>query len=68
MKRLSLYFVAPRKISICEDQIPELSDRQVLVQSIVSLISHGTEMLVYRNQFPKDIPVDSTITYLHNNF
>jgi 2-desacetyl-2-hydroxyethyl bacteriochlorophyllide A dehydrogenase len=37
---------------------------QVLVQTVVSAISSGTELLIYRGQAPTDMPTDQTITAL----
>ncbi|MBL8092457.1 MAG: hypothetical protein JNJ43_19140, partial [Anaerolineales bacterium] len=48
----TLFFVAPQKIEIRETLLSPLKDDEVLVETICSAISAGTEMLVYRNQFP----------------
>lgn len=37
---------------------------EVLVESRVSAISQGTELLVYRGQVPRDLPLDATIASL----
>ncbi len=37
---------------------------QVLVQTVVSAISPGTELLIYRGQAPTDMRIDETITAL----
>jgi len=62
--RLSLYFVAPGQVALHEEWLPELTPGQVLVQTIVSAISAGTEMLFYRGQAPTDLSVDATISAL----
>ena len=41
---------------------------QVLVRTIVSAISAGTELLVYRGQAPSDMQVDESITALQGAF
>jgi 2-desacetyl-2-hydroxyethyl bacteriochlorophyllide A dehydrogenase len=41
---------------------------QVLVQTHFSAISPGTEMLVYRGQWPAGVPLDSTIEALAGGF
>lgn len=51
-KAKTLFFVAPKKIEIQEVELSSLKDDEVLVETICSAISAGTEMLVYRNQFP----------------
>jgi len=48
----NLFFTAPQKVEICESTLPVLKEDEVLVESICSAISAGTEMLVYRGQFP----------------
>lgn len=45
-------FTAPRQLEICETALPPLRDDEVLVESLCSAISAGTEMLVYRGEFP----------------
>lgn len=55
MKRQTLYFTAPRRVELREEMLPALTAGQVLVQTLVSAISSGTEMLVYRGQFPEQL-------------
>ena len=50
--RRTLYFIAPRQIEIRAEPLPDLKDDEVLVETICSSISAGTEMLVYRGEFP----------------
>lgn len=64
MKRLSLYFSDPRELTIIQDDLPPLQADQVLVQTILSAISPGTELLFYRAQFPRNLPVDEYIPAL----
>lgn len=68
VKRLSVCFNAPYQVSVSEDSMPELAAGQVLVQNMVSAISPGTEMLVYRGQAPTDMPLDATISALSGDF
>ncbi len=49
----SLVFVAPGEVEIRESPIPLLQNEQILVKTICSAISPGTEMLVYRGQFKR---------------
>jgi 2-desacetyl-2-hydroxyethyl bacteriochlorophyllide A dehydrogenase len=49
----SLFFTAPRKIEVQEIPLPQPKEDEVLVETICSAISAGTEMLVYRGQFPQ---------------
>jgi 2-desacetyl-2-hydroxyethyl bacteriochlorophyllide A dehydrogenase len=52
MKARTLLFTAPRQIEIRESDLPALKDDEVLVETRCSAISAGTEMLVYRGEFP----------------
>ncbi len=64
MRRQCLWLNAPYQIRICDEPIPELGADQVLVQTILSAISAGTELLFYRGQVPAGMPVDATIAEL----
>ncbi len=61
MKAKQLWFTEPCKVKIKEQELPEVSGDEVLVESILSGISAGTEMLVYRGQLPQDQPLDISI-------
>lgn len=50
--RKTLYFTAPREVELREESLPALKPDEVLVETVCSAISAGTEMLVYRGQFP----------------
>ena len=65
MKRQSILFTAPYELDIVAEKLPEPGAGEVLIQTRFSAISHGTEMLVYRGQFPADMAVDDTIPELH---
>ncbi len=52
MKAKTLYFIAPGQVEVRETALPALAPDQVLVESLFSAISPGTEMLVYRGQCP----------------
>jgi 2-desacetyl-2-hydroxyethyl bacteriochlorophyllide A dehydrogenase len=55
MECKKVYFTAPRQVEVRRSSLPPLSQGQVLVETICSAISPGTEMLLYRGQFPKDL-------------
>jgi 2-desacetyl-2-hydroxyethyl bacteriochlorophyllide A dehydrogenase len=57
VKRQSLVFTAPRRAELREEPLPPPGPGQVLVQTLCSAISAGTELLLYRGQFP-DAPGD----------
>ena len=68
MNRLAVYFTAPLEVAVREEPLPPPCAGQVLVETLVSAISPGTELLIYRGQFPTDIPVDDTISVLNGGF
>lgn len=68
MKRQAVYFTRPGVVEVREEPIPEPGEGQVLVQTLLSAISPGTEMLVYRGQFPSALAVDETIGSLSGVF
>ncbi len=68
MNRTSVIFEKPRKIGLREETIPPLRNGEVLVKTHRSGISPGTEMLVYRGQFPQNLPVDKNIPALNHDF
>ena len=68
MSRLSLCFTAPYRVAVEESSLPPLPDGKVLVKTLVSAISQGTELLVYRGQAPTDLSMDETIPALGGEF
>jgi 2-desacetyl-2-hydroxyethyl bacteriochlorophyllide A dehydrogenase len=67
MKRRSLFFISPRQVEVREEILPDPAPDEVLVETHCSAISPGTEMLVYRGEFP-DLPVDLKIESLSGDF
>jgi 2-desacetyl-2-hydroxyethyl bacteriochlorophyllide A dehydrogenase len=67
-RRLVLVFASPGSVRIEEEPIPEPQPGQVLVRARLSAISAGTEMLVYRGEFPTSMAVDTTISSLDRSF
>src|SRR2546423_11909118 len=59
--RRSLVFAAPGRVEMREEQMPAPGAGEALVESIVSAISPGTEMLVYRGHLPAGVALDATI-------
>ena len=51
-KVITLFFTGIKQVEICETDLPSLKENELLVETICSAISAGTEMLVYRGQFP----------------
>lgn len=68
MDRQALYFTAPRQVAVHREILPAPAFGQVLVKTIVSAISPGTELLIYRGLAPLDLARDETITALAGDF
>jgi len=68
MQRLAVEFSNPYQVKVVEEPFPEPARDQALVRTIVSAISPGTELLVYRGQWPENAPVDTTIQALAGRF
>jgi 2-desacetyl-2-hydroxyethyl bacteriochlorophyllide A dehydrogenase len=49
----SLIFTAPRRVEAHTIPLPSIKEDEVLVETLCSAISAGTEMLVYRGEFPQ---------------
>lgn len=64
MKRKSLFFIDKNKVAIREEELTGPTNNQVMIRSIVSAISAGTEMLFYRGQVSLDQSMDLTIKSL----
>jgi 2-desacetyl-2-hydroxyethyl bacteriochlorophyllide A dehydrogenase len=56
------------QVAVQEEDIPPLLPGQALVQTLLSAISSGTEMLIYRGQFPQDLDIDENIAALTGKF
>lgn len=66
--RLALSFEAPYRVAVREEPLSPPAAGQVAVETLVSAISPGTEMLVYRGQVPAEMPVDAAIPALAGGF
>jgi 2-desacetyl-2-hydroxyethyl bacteriochlorophyllide A dehydrogenase len=63
MNRKSLYYLNPFKIGIKTEKVAEPAADEVLVESLYSAISAGTEMLFYRGNHPPRLELD---THIHS--
>lgn len=68
MRGLALRFVEPRSVRIVEVDVPAPADGQVLVRTLYSGISGGTELLAYRGEIEPSLPLDETIGALSGTF
>jgi len=64
VRRRALVFTGPRRASVIDEELGPPAPGQLLVATRVSAISSGTERLVYRGDFPADLPLDDTLPSL----
>ena len=64
MKRRAVLFTAPGAVEVCTEEMAPPQGDELLVETVVSAISAGTEMLFYRGQVPAGMTVDTSISGL----
>lgn len=64
MRRQVLVFAAPFQVEVHDELLPEPTADQVVVATLASAISAGTELLLYRGLMPSSLPIDETIPSL----
>ena len=64
MKRRAVLFTAPGAVEVCAEEMAAPQGEEFLVETVVSAISAGTEMLFYRGQVPAGMAADSSIAGL----
>jgi 2-desacetyl-2-hydroxyethyl bacteriochlorophyllide A dehydrogenase len=68
MNATALRFVGPRQVELREVPVAEPADGEILVRTAYSGISSGTEMLAYRGEIDRDLPLDDTLGALAGTF
>ena len=68
MTRRSVVFAAPRRIEVANDDIPSPREGEVLVRTLVSGISAGTELHVYRGDISEGVLLDESLPSLQERF
>ena len=68
MSHAALVFAAPYRVEVQRSVLGSPGPGEALVKTLVSAISSGTEMLLYRGQMPGEMPVDESITALNGTF
>jgi 2-desacetyl-2-hydroxyethyl bacteriochlorophyllide A dehydrogenase len=68
MRALTLQFVAPRELALVEIDLPEPRSGELLVRTLYSGISSGTELLAYRGEIDPQLPLDEAIASLGGKF
>lgn len=67
-KRQSLFFTALKQVEIREEVFPEVNAGDLEVQNLCSLISAGTEMLIYKSEISNDLSLDESLPSLSGSF
>ncbi len=60
----SVYFTAPRTVEVRTEKLNLPTKDEVVVESNLIGISHGTELLVYRGEIPADMKADDSLPSL----
>ena len=68
MSHAALVFAAPFRVEVQRSSPGIPGPGEALVKTLVSAISSGTEMLLYRGQMPGEMPVDESIAALNGTF
>jgi 2-desacetyl-2-hydroxyethyl bacteriochlorophyllide A dehydrogenase len=68
MKARALFFTGPRAIEVRSIELPAPREDEVLVETELSAVSAGTELLVYRGQLAPGTRLDETIASLGEGF
>lgn len=66
MHRRSLYFTGPGEVELGRTSLERAPD-ELLVETRVSAISAGTELLIYHGEAPKELPADETLDALEGD-
>jgi threonine dehydrogenase-like Zn-dependent dehydrogenase len=64
----ALFHTAPRRVEIRELPAPRAAPGEVIVRTVCSGISTGTERLIFRGDVPEDVALDDTIKALAGTF
>jgi len=63
-QRRALVFRAPRDVAVVQESVPAPAPDEVVVRTIASGISPGTERLIYTGNAPQSLSVDATLRSL----
>jgi alcohol dehydrogenase len=66
--RRSVRFTAERTVEVRDSETPSPGPGEVLVETELSAISPGTELLVYRGEADRELPADETIDAIEGTF
>jgi 2-desacetyl-2-hydroxyethyl bacteriochlorophyllide A dehydrogenase len=64
----AVQFVGPRRVRITDVALPKPADGDVVVRTVFSGISSGTELLAYRGEIDPALPLDESLGALGGTF
>jgi 2-desacetyl-2-hydroxyethyl bacteriochlorophyllide A dehydrogenase len=59
-----LWFTGANQVEVREQSLPEPVTGELLIETICSSVSAGTELLIYRGQLPQHMSLDANLTSL----
>lgn len=68
MSGSALYFTAPRTVERRPIEVARVAPDEVVVETVASAISAGTELLVYRDEIPEQTPIDDALPAFDGDF
>lgn len=67
MKASAIFHTEPEKSEVREIELASPNDNEVVIETLCSAISPGTESMIYRGKMPRGMPGDSNIQSLCDN-
>ena len=68
MRSRALYFTEPRSVEIREEAVDRPGSGEVLARTLVSAISAGTELLIYRGELEEGVVLGDSLPALSETF
>lgn len=68
MKTKSLWFLRQKEVGFREEEIDAPKENEILVETLYSGISHGTERLIYRREIAEGLQLDSSVKTIKGRF
>src|SRR6185369_7371495 len=65
---VSVWFTAPKTVELRGSSVRPPGPGEVRIQALISGISHGSEMTVYRGEVPAEVSPDATLPTLQGSF
>ncbi len=68
VKTKSLWFLHQKEVGFREEELDTPKENEILVETLYSGISHGTERLIYRGEVAEGLQLDSSIKTVKGRF